>query len=228
MWDVRKAVQKRYYNGEKYYSWPEKKQVLKEDNDVDMEQDTQALLSSNPVQQPVQLPAFQEPPPPQPPGVDDHQIAVANNNPAGINNNIPAPIHSGNPLYGEFIANSNIDAGVSLIAQLQHGTLLEESATRQGRKKVKVMCLARCPAGKHFATGSDDGIVRVWGDEDDWRMERFDFGVTEFEADKDDGMAMARIASSKSSMFGQSKGKKPLVYTWIDLCTHECSYLANL
>jgi len=32
---------------------------------------------------------------------------------------------------------------------------------------VKVICIARCPIGGHFATGSDDGVGRVWSDPED-------------------------------------------------------------
>ncbi|EED92123.1 WD40-repeat protein, partial [Thalassiosira pseudonana CCMP1335] len=67
---------------------------------------------------------------------------------------------------GDFIANDSIDEGVTLIAQMQHGNVVNENqqqgvGTRAKRKTVKVMCIARCPIGGHFATGSDDGIGRV-------------------------------------------------------------------
>ena len=69
---------------------------------------------------------------------------------------------------GTFVANSEIDEGVTLLSRLQHGDLpddqMQGAGTRARRKKVKVICLARCPLGGHFATGSDDGIGRIWYD----------------------------------------------------------------
>jgi len=99
-------------------------------------------------------------------------IGLARNvNVAGINEN------RGDP--GEFIASDAIDEGVTLLAQLQHGEIVRESqqqgvGTRAQRKSVKVMCIARCPVGGHFCTGSDDGLVRVWADSDDIRVENVD------------------------------------------------------
>ena len=80
---------------------------------------------------------------------------------------------------GDFVAGDAIDEGVEIIAQLQHGNLVNDSqlqgpGTRARRKAVKVMCLARCPIGGHFATGSDDGLGRVWADDDDARIESLD------------------------------------------------------
>lgn len=79
---------------------------------------------------------------------------------------------------GRFVANDRIDEGVRLIAKLQHGASLDERAlapgTRSRRAAVKVICVARCPYGGHFATGSDDGICRIWKDEDDGLSERID------------------------------------------------------
>jgi hypothetical protein len=79
---------------------------------------------------------------------------------------------------GSFVANDKMDEGVKLVAKLQHGAPLDERAggpgTRARRQAVKVICVARCPHGGHFATGSDDGICRVWQDDDDPAVEAAD------------------------------------------------------
>jgi WD40 repeat protein len=85
---------------------------------------------------------------------------------------------------GRFIANDTIDEGVKLISKLQHGASLDERmggpGTRSRRAAVKVICVARCPHGGHFATGSDDGICRVWQDEDDAAVESVDCRLSTF------------------------------------------------
>lgn len=83
--------------------------------------------------------------------------------------------------YGEFVFNDHIDYGVTLIASLQHFSTTTDNneasvrSTRAGTgKQVRVLCISRCPSGNHFATGSDDGVGRVWIDDDDWLVERQD------------------------------------------------------
>jgi WD40 repeat protein len=73
---------------------------------------------------------------------------------------------------GAFVANATLDEGVRIVAKLQHGEPLHQDGigTRSRLKAVKVICVARCPVGGHFATGSDDGICRVWEDQDDERV----------------------------------------------------------
>lgn len=70
---------------------------------------------------------------------------------------------------GEFVRNDMLDEGVRLVTKLQHGAPPDESgaATRSRRKAVKVICVARCPRGGHFTTGAEDGICRVWSEEND-------------------------------------------------------------
>lgn len=72
---------------------------------------------------------------------------------------------------GQFVANDLIDEGVKLLLKYQHGNAQEEQqqgpGTRSRRAAINVICVARCPLGKQFATGSDDGICRVWEDYDD-------------------------------------------------------------
>ena len=85
-------------------------------------------------------------------------------------------VEEGEP--GAFVANDNLDEGVRIIAKHQHGERADTHAvgpgTRSRRKDVQVICVARCPLGGHFATGSDDGQCRVWLDEDDVRLSTID------------------------------------------------------
>ena len=94
---------------------------------------------------------------------------------AAANNNNHAP----GAVIGAFVANDEIDEGVMLLTRLLHGELPENSqfqgaGTRSRRKKVKVLCLSRCPIGGHFATGSDDGIGRIWLDDSNQAIEKLD------------------------------------------------------
>lgn len=79
---------------------------------------------------------------------------------------------------GQFIANDFIDKGVKLVSKLQHGATLDDRlggpGTRARRSAVNVICVAICPYGGHFATGSDDGICRVWQEDDNSAVERID------------------------------------------------------
>jgi WD40 repeat protein len=66
------------------------------------------------------------------------------------------------PDSGHFVANNRIDEGVKLLSKLQHGSPpdgIDSSVpgTRSRLSTVKVICVAQCPKGGHFATGSDDG-----------------------------------------------------------------------
>ncbi len=111
--------------------------------------------------------------PPLPAGAEfgiGAEAALNNNN----NNN-----QANAPQAGTFVANDEIDEGVVLISRLLHGDLndssqLEGAGTRSRRKKVKVLCLSRCPIGGHFATGSDDGIGRIWAEESNSTIEKLD------------------------------------------------------
>jgi len=71
---------------------------------------------------------------------------------------------------GQFVRNDVLDEGVRLVTKLQHGAPPDQNlpgaSTRSRRKAVKVICIARCPKGGHFATGAEDGICRVWSEED--------------------------------------------------------------
>ena len=117
---------------------------------------------------------------------------------------------------GDFVAGDAIDEGVEIIAQLQHGNLVNESqlqgpGTRARRKAVKVMCLARCPIGGHFATGSDDGLGRVWADEDDARVESLDKDLREVANNKKrskiDPLFIRSLTGRQRAVLGSATGK---------------------
>jgi len=183
MWDIKKAVIKKCGQ---YYSW-----LRQEGDDIDNEEDDMEAEDCSPALNMNPLP----PPPPPPPIQQDgdpqvaEAVAVAEDEGAaapgldaqqGI---INAGIIAFGQHYGEFQANNRIDKGVELVAQLQHGAVLREDdrLTRTSGKPVKVMCIARCPLGGHFATGSDDGHGRVWADDDDWQVENLDNEFSEFD-----------------------------------------------
>ena len=102
---------------------------------------------------------------------------------SGQNNNVEQQngvevVNNAEDQTGQFVFNDMIDEGVKLIAKLQHGVSKDERAsapgTRARQSTVKVICVARCPFGGHFATGSDDGICRIWRDDDDILVEKID------------------------------------------------------
>ena len=82
-----------------------------------------------------------------------------------------------NVVIGRFVANDAIDEGVKLLSKLQHGAPQDRAnltATRS-RRAPQVLCVARCPVSGHFATGSEDGMCRIWReDNDDDRVDRID------------------------------------------------------
>jgi WD40 repeat protein len=152
MWDVHEAALKRY--GEKL---PSSDQTNETDH---REGNVQPSLQQNLLQAIIQQ--------------GHHDVIDEDAN--IINNNIPG-VEFGRS-FGDFVVNSHIDEGVELTAQLQHGPTLDEingltgPVTRTGNVgPIKVMCIARCPVGGHFATGSSDGLGRVWADDDDYRSE---------------------------------------------------------
>ena len=127
--------------------------------------------------------------------------------------------NSGGPAPGAFVANDDIDEGVILLSKLQHGALPANdqlgTSTRAKRKKVNVFCITRCPIGGHFATGSDDGIGRIWADDDDQILENIDDTMRE-ENSPFDGNSLTNLLPSqakdslyrtKSSSHGINVGK---------------------
>ena len=97
--------------------------------------------------------------------------SVSNNAGGNVENAVGAQQANGDDFQiGQFVFSDNLDEGVRLVSKLQHGPPLDENlpgaATRSRRKAVRVLCIARCPRGGHFATGADDGLCRVWSEED--------------------------------------------------------------
>ena len=166
MWDVREAALKRY--GDHYSSSVRIVDAAHQENDRETEHPAQAMQPNS-----FEAPGRRE---------------AADEDSGIINNNIPG-IEVGRN-FGDYVANNLIDAGVTLIARLHHGANVEDEGapgpvTRTGHgKPVKVMCIARCPVGGHFATGSDDGLGRVWADDDDWHLGALD-ELSEFDPDDD-------------------------------------------
>lgn len=103
-------------------------------------------------------------------------LPPAPNNIAGHQGDINASNNGTEP--GAFVANDFLDDGVKLVVKMQHGSSLDDRmagpGTRSRRAPVRVICVARCPYGGHFATGSDDGICRIWRDDDDPSVEVID------------------------------------------------------
>jgi WD40 repeat protein len=94
---------------------------------------------------------------------------------SGPNQPQPAEIVANNHIHpGEFVYNDLIDEGVRIISKLQHERVLAPDTQSARQIPPKVICVARCPYGSHFATGSDDGICRIWRDEDDVEVEKID------------------------------------------------------
>jgi hypothetical protein len=167
MWDVRKAALKRYgdmVGNRADYTLPDQKE--------DDEDDAGAVELDSEMLPPVPMP--QQNPLALDANVDPQENVAVPNVPPGVAGNLND--ERGNP--GDFVANDEIDEGVTLLARMQHGDVVHEShqgvGTRARRKAVKVMCIARCPVGGHFATGSDDGLGRIWADSDDLRVENTD------------------------------------------------------
>lgn len=78
---------------------------------------------------------------------------------------------------GQFVANDEMDEGVKLLRKFKHGSSgpgIVGPGTRARRATVNVICVARCPLGLYFATGSDDGICRVFEDQEDGRVQVVD------------------------------------------------------
>ncbi len=98
--------------------------------------------------------------PPLPAAVPPLPQDLAANNAQGDQNLSP----------GQFVANDEIDEGVKLLSKYKHGSTgpeVQGPGTRSRRVAVNVICVARCPYGFFFATGSDDGICRVFEDSEE-------------------------------------------------------------
>ncbi|GKY96173.1 hypothetical protein MPSEU_000577100 [Mayamaea pseudoterrestris] len=166
--------------------------------------------------------AFSEPPlPPLPVRLDEPLIdAAAVNNGAGVSNSFPhlppSPRENDSPIravleqqndfaeLGQFVANDALDEGVQLLDKLRHGASLEEQlagpGTRARRSPIKVICVARCPHGGHFATGSDDGICRIWKDEDDERIRQVDMKHLGIDLYEEEGYTRRRLQTAREGV----------------------------
>lgn len=182
MWDVRKAALKRYNDvvgNRTDYTLPNEKEADEENESVELDSE---MLPPVPMPQPNPAAPSADDVPMQEHNAAAPELAPGEGLMPGVNNVNVANLNDdrGNP--GEFIANDAIDEGVTLIARMQHGEAIRESqqgvGTRARRKAVKVMCIARCPIGGHFATGSDDGLGRIWADSDDIRVENLDLKMS--------------------------------------------------
>jgi len=145
-------------------------------------------------------------------------LQIQNERPNNGNAEVAAP--------GEFVANNSIDEGVRLISLLQHGELQSDdqfqgAGTRSRRKKVKVICITRCPIGGHFATGSDDGIGRVWFDTEDQDLNCIDKLSREYNSTFDgESMTSLNLSSlsdpmsrTRSTFRGSTSNPEPSIDT---------------
>jgi nucleoid-associated protein YgaU len=125
------------------------------------------------------------------PGAEPAQLDAAQAN--AVNEDI-AP--------GQFVANDIIDEGEKLLAKYQHGATgpnIVGPRTRARRATVNVICVARCPFGGHFTTGSDDGICRVWEDSDENGVEIIDHRASGVSNDLPASAMGRRVARSARS-----------------------------
>lgn len=73
-----------------------------------------------------------------------------------------------NNVPGDFVANDVLEKGVALVAELRPRSVDTGRSSRSNQQAMRVMCIARCPLGGKFATGSGDGCVHVWTDAEDY------------------------------------------------------------
>lgn len=196
VWDIREAALKRYASHIGTRSdytlqlTQSEKQLLEVDLNAKLQNSMggpqhQAMLP--PIPQRDDQAGIHAPPEDPAANVALPQAPVQPNADAGNEGNINREINT-----GAFVANDVLDEGVQIIGKLQHGERAQESSgpgTRSRHRKVKVICVARCPRGGHFATGSDDGHCRVWQDNDDIRVALID----------------ARSTNNKNAFIGQLK-----------------------
>lgn len=172
IWDVRDAALKRYgtHIGKRIaYTLP-----LSESEKRTLSDESEARR--RPLEENSETPQVMLPPLP-PREIENRALAADPAENVALPNNgeepdAEVPVDNINENPGAFVANDLIDEGVRVVAKLQHGEIRQDTGpgTRSRLKQVKVICVARCPLGSHFATGSDDGLCRVWEDEDDERL----------------------------------------------------------
>ncbi len=175
VWDVRKAALRRYGRIVKQRKDFFSQNISSfEDEDDKREDTTDSNLLPN--ESEISLPPI--PVLPQPNNSNNSNGIVVPPLPPGAENGIAAV--GAQPQQGMFVANDALDEGVKLLQKLQHTppeTITMPGiagSTRSRRRAVKVICLSKCPVGGHFATGSDDGVGRIWAEEEDPRMATID------------------------------------------------------
>lgn len=157
VWDIRQACLNRYkgFVGQRIEyikKFPAEKNPRIEKNLTAEKEDRNSRSISGETDEeiPIQVNEIPLPPLPMAPGADANGLL----NIQQVDQQID--------LSGNFVANNRIDEGVKLVSKLRHGSLPEAGeaglpGTRSRLSSVKVICVARCPKGGHFATGSDDG-----------------------------------------------------------------------
>ena len=102
---------------------------------------------------------------------------------------------------GPFAANDHLDDGVEIVEKYEHGALGANlqlgPGTRSRRTAVKVICVARCPNGGHFATGCDDGTCRIWADSDDTGLPKIDNESASFRTKGLDQVPLSNLDGGK-------------------------------
>ena len=237
-WDVREAALKRCKNVRKRRDYSTTTKSSVEEPTVDIEVDSgQNIIEEPPFpsllengQNREEEPASNEQPqhagvyvPPLPAGAE-HGVGAE----AAINNGN----RNNGPIPGTFVASNEIDEGVILLARLQHGDLPESSqfqgaGTRSRRKKVKVICISSCPIGGHFATGSDDGIGRIWLDDaneaienlDKQNIAAFDNGMDDWSLNLSQNQIRDSLQRTRASSRGSNNGK---VFQFYLMYCREC------
>ena len=185
IWDVREAALKRY--GSQVGSREEYTLTLTE-TEKQVAESAETLSSgegSNDETENANLPPIpmrlDEIESGQPSAAEDLAAAVAlpqGAPAAAVNNAEGAAALNQNINPGAFVFNDVLDEGVKIIAKHAHGEIQQQETagpgTRSKRKTVKVLCVARCPNAGHFATGSDDGLCKIWYDDEESRVQVVD------------------------------------------------------
>ena len=226
MWDVREAAMKRckVIRNRRDFLLPFGNDQNDDQEELSAEQQDVSVSDD------IVLPPLPLPPPPPPHERNQDEEASRQNEengdifvpplPLGAEIGIGAEAAANNnrangPVGGAFIANSDIDEGVLLLSRMQHGDVPEQSqlngaGTRSRRKKVKVLCLSRCPIGGHFATGSDDGIGRIWLDDSNKAIDELDM-ESRFESGSivDDSVINVHSLSSSKDSLQRTRSSSP-------------------
>lgn len=189
-WDIREAALKRY--GSLVGKRPEYRRSkgtsasAANNHTASLPADSSNVPVVPPLPPPPNEPLIQQPVPVD--GGVDVALPVAPLPPLPPGNVIIAAQNETANDAGQFIANDAIDEGVQLLSKLDHGpdqVELNATGTRNRRSTVKVICVTRSPLGHQFATGSDDGVCRIWEDEGDDYVKKIDSLSSTAPADAD-------------------------------------------